>query len=80
MVDSINATGYGLTFGIHSRIDETIERVVRRIRAGNIYVNRNIIGAVVGSQPFGARPFPALASRPAAPTISYASAPSALSP
>ena len=53
VVDGINATGYGLTFGIHSRIDETIERVVRRIRAGNIYVNRNIIGAVVGSQPFG---------------------------
>jgi RHH-type proline utilization regulon transcriptional repressor/proline dehydrogenase/delta 1-pyrroline-5-carboxylate dehydrogenase len=53
VVDSINATGYGLTFGIHSRIDETIERVVRRICAGNIYVNRNIIGAVVGSQPFG---------------------------
>ena len=52
-VDEINATGYGLTFGIHSRIDDTIERVTRRIRAGNVYVNRNIIGAVVGSQPFG---------------------------
>ena len=53
VIDSINATGYGLTFGIHSRIDETIERAVGRIRAGNIYVNRNVIGAVVGSQPFG---------------------------
>ena len=53
MVDEINATGYGLTFGVHSRIDDTIERVTRRIRAGNVYVNRNIIGAVVGSQPFG---------------------------
>ena len=53
VIDSINATGFGLTFGIHSRIDETIDHAVRRIRAGNIYVNRNIIGAVVGSQPFG---------------------------
>src|SRR5690606_18145775 len=49
----INATGYGLTFGIHSRIDETIARVSNRIHAGNIYVNRNIVGAVVGVQPFG---------------------------
>ncbi|MEK0082957.1 bifunctional proline dehydrogenase/L-glutamate gamma-semialdehyde dehydrogenase PutA [Benzoatithermus flavus] len=53
VVESINATGFGLTFGIHSRIDETIDHVVSRVRAGNIYVNRNIIGAVVGSQPFG---------------------------
>jgi RHH-type proline utilization regulon transcriptional repressor/proline dehydrogenase/delta 1-pyrroline-5-carboxylate dehydrogenase len=53
VVESVNATGFGLTFGIHSRIDETIEEVVGRVRAGNIYVNRNIIGAVVGSQPFG---------------------------
>lgn len=53
VVDAVNATGYGLTFGVHSRIDETIERVTSRIRAGNVYVNRNIIGAVVGSQPFG---------------------------
>ena len=52
-VDAVNATGFGLTFGIHSRIDETIARAVGRVRAGNIYVNRNIIGAVVGSQPFG---------------------------
>jgi RHH-type proline utilization regulon transcriptional repressor/proline dehydrogenase/delta 1-pyrroline-5-carboxylate dehydrogenase len=53
MVDAINATGYGLTLGVHSRIDQTIERVLARARAGNIYVNRNIIGAVVGVQPFG---------------------------
>jgi RHH-type proline utilization regulon transcriptional repressor/proline dehydrogenase/delta 1-pyrroline-5-carboxylate dehydrogenase len=53
VIDAVNATGYGLTFGIHSRIDATIDHVVQRIRAGNIYVNRNIIGAVVGSQPFG---------------------------
>jgi RHH-type proline utilization regulon transcriptional repressor/proline dehydrogenase/delta 1-pyrroline-5-carboxylate dehydrogenase len=53
VVDAINASGWGLTFGIHSRIDDTIERATSRIRAGNVYVNRNIIGAVVGSQPFG---------------------------
>jgi RHH-type transcriptional regulator, proline utilization regulon repressor / proline dehydrogenase / delta 1-pyrroline-5-carboxylate dehydrogenase len=53
MVDDINATGYGLTFGIHSRIDETIDRVVSRVHAGNVYVNRNVVGAVVGVQPFG---------------------------
>jgi len=52
-VDAINALGYGLTFGLHTRLDETIDRVTSRIRAGNIYVNRNIIGAVVGVQPFG---------------------------
>jgi RHH-type proline utilization regulon transcriptional repressor/proline dehydrogenase/delta 1-pyrroline-5-carboxylate dehydrogenase len=53
LVEEINATGYGLTFGLHTRIDETIARVVDRICAGNIYINRNIIGAVVGVQPFG---------------------------
>jgi RHH-type proline utilization regulon transcriptional repressor/proline dehydrogenase/delta 1-pyrroline-5-carboxylate dehydrogenase len=53
LVDAINATGYGLTLGIQSRIDETIDFVVARARAGNVYVNRNMIGAVVGTQPFG---------------------------
>ena len=53
IVDAINDTGYGLTFGLHTRIDETIARVTGRIKAGNIYVNRNTIGAVVGLQPFG---------------------------
>ncbi len=53
LIDSINASGYGLTFGLHTRIDETIARVTERAQAGNIYVNRNIIGAVVGVQPFG---------------------------
>ncbi len=53
VVDAINATGYGLTLGIHSRIDETVERIVQRAKIGNIYVNRNQIGAVVGVQPFG---------------------------
>ena len=51
--DAIAATGYGLTLGIHSRIDATIERITRRLPVGNTYVNRNIIGAVVGVQPFG---------------------------
>ncbi len=50
---AINATGYGLTFGVHSRIDETIAQVTQKVQAGNIYVNRNVIGAVVGVQPFG---------------------------
>nr|WP_294556431.1 bifunctional proline dehydrogenase/L-glutamate gamma-semialdehyde dehydrogenase PutA [uncultured Rhodopila sp.] len=53
VVDAVNATGYALTFGLHSRIDETIARVTARARAGNIYVNRSIVGAVVGVQPFG---------------------------
>jgi RHH-type transcriptional regulator, proline utilization regulon repressor / proline dehydrogenase / delta 1-pyrroline-5-carboxylate dehydrogenase len=53
LVDAVNAFGYGLTLGIHSRVDATIERVVSRVRVGNVYVNRNMIGAVVGMQPFG---------------------------
>jgi RHH-type proline utilization regulon transcriptional repressor/proline dehydrogenase/delta 1-pyrroline-5-carboxylate dehydrogenase len=53
VVDAINATGYGLTLGIHSRIATTVEAIVRRARVGNIYVNRSMIGAVVGVQPFG---------------------------
>lgn len=53
VIDSINATGYGLTLGIHSRIDGTIRHVLDRARVGNIYVNRNQIGAIVGVQPFG---------------------------
>jgi len=53
VIDAINDTGYGLTFGLHSRIDETIEHAVGRVRAGNLYINRNMVGAVVGVQPFG---------------------------
>jgi RHH-type proline utilization regulon transcriptional repressor/proline dehydrogenase/delta 1-pyrroline-5-carboxylate dehydrogenase len=53
VVESINATGYGLTLGVHSRIDETIDFITSRAHVGNIYVNRNIVGAVVGVQPFG---------------------------
>jgi RHH-type proline utilization regulon transcriptional repressor/proline dehydrogenase/delta 1-pyrroline-5-carboxylate dehydrogenase len=53
LVDAVNGFGYGLTLGIHSRVDATVERIVSRVRVGNVYVNRNMIGAVVGMQPFG---------------------------
>jgi RHH-type proline utilization regulon transcriptional repressor/proline dehydrogenase/delta 1-pyrroline-5-carboxylate dehydrogenase len=52
-LDEIDATGYGLTLGIHSRIDENVRHILGRMRTGNSYVNRNMIGAVVGVQPFG---------------------------
>ncbi len=53
VISSINHKGYGLTFGLHTRIEGRVQHFVDRIHAGNIYVNRNQIGAVVGSQPFG---------------------------
>jgi RHH-type proline utilization regulon transcriptional repressor/proline dehydrogenase/delta 1-pyrroline-5-carboxylate dehydrogenase len=53
VLQSIERSGYGLTLGIHSRIDDTVEAVIGRLSTGNIYVNRNMIGAVVGVQPFG---------------------------
>jgi RHH-type proline utilization regulon transcriptional repressor/proline dehydrogenase/delta 1-pyrroline-5-carboxylate dehydrogenase len=53
VIDAINATGFGLTLGIHSRIDSTIAHIAQRAKVGNCYVNRNQIGAVVGVQPFG---------------------------
>jgi len=53
VIESINATGFGLTLGIHSRIDSTVEYITARAKVGNCYVNRNQIGAVVGVQPFG---------------------------
>ena len=53
VIQQINATGYGLTFGVHTRIDHTMQSLCRRVRAGNCYVNRSMIGAVVGVQPFG---------------------------
>ncbi|MDU8944811.1 bifunctional proline dehydrogenase/L-glutamate gamma-semialdehyde dehydrogenase PutA [Ovoidimarina sediminis] len=53
VIDAINDRGFGLTFGIHSRIDDRVDQVARRLKVGNIYVNRNQIGAIVGSQPFG---------------------------
>jgi RHH-type proline utilization regulon transcriptional repressor/proline dehydrogenase/delta 1-pyrroline-5-carboxylate dehydrogenase len=53
VVDEINDRGYGLTFGLHTRIDDRVQQIVERIKVGNAYVNRNQIGAIVGSQPFG---------------------------
>ncbi|MGI3169015.1 bifunctional proline dehydrogenase/L-glutamate gamma-semialdehyde dehydrogenase PutA [Pseudooceanicola sp. C21-150M6] len=53
VVREVNATGYGLTFGLHTRIDRRVEEVAASVHAGNVYVNRNQIGAIVGSQPFG---------------------------
>ncbi|MXP67341.1 trifunctional transcriptional regulator/proline dehydrogenase/L-glutamate gamma-semialdehyde dehydrogenase [Pantoea sp. Aalb] len=53
MINQINSSGYGLTLGIHTRIDETITQIINKAKVGNIYVNRNMIGAVVGVQPFG---------------------------
>ena len=53
LVETINASGFGLTLGVHSRIDETIDFISQRAHVGNIYINRNIVGAVVGVQPFG---------------------------
>ncbi|WP_409288955.1 trifunctional transcriptional regulator/proline dehydrogenase/L-glutamate gamma-semialdehyde dehydrogenase [Pseudomonas sp. KCJK8927] len=53
LLEQINASGYGLTLGVHTRIDETINQVVDTACVGNLYVNRNIVGAVVGVQPFG---------------------------
>jgi RHH-type transcriptional regulator, proline utilization regulon repressor / proline dehydrogenase / delta 1-pyrroline-5-carboxylate dehydrogenase len=53
VIDAINAKGFGLTLGMHSRIDDNIEMVCARAKVGNLYINRNMIGAVVGVQPFG---------------------------
>jgi RHH-type proline utilization regulon transcriptional repressor/proline dehydrogenase/delta 1-pyrroline-5-carboxylate dehydrogenase len=53
VIAQINATGYGLTLGIHSRLDSSIARISAAVNVGNVYVNRNQIGAVVGVQPFG---------------------------
>jgi RHH-type proline utilization regulon transcriptional repressor/proline dehydrogenase/delta 1-pyrroline-5-carboxylate dehydrogenase len=53
VIGAINATGYGLTFGLHTRIDDRVQTIVEKVQAGNLYVNRDQIGAIVGSQPFG---------------------------
>lgn len=53
LIDAINAKGYGLTFGVHTRLDGLVTHIAERLRAGNVYVNRNMIGAAVGMQPFG---------------------------
>jgi len=53
IINEVNTTGYGLTFGLHTRIGTTIKSVTSELKAGNLYVNRTMIGAVVGVQPFG---------------------------
>lgn len=53
VVSDVNASGFGLTFGVHSRIDDRVQEFIDKLHVGNIYVNRNQVGAVVGSQPFG---------------------------
>jgi RHH-type proline utilization regulon transcriptional repressor/proline dehydrogenase/delta 1-pyrroline-5-carboxylate dehydrogenase len=55
VLEAINSTGYGLTCGLHSRIESRARKFSEQILAGNLYVNRNMIGAVVGVQPFGGR-------------------------
>jgi RHH-type proline utilization regulon transcriptional repressor/proline dehydrogenase/delta 1-pyrroline-5-carboxylate dehydrogenase len=55
LIEEINASGYGLTLGVHTRIDSVAAHVAAHAEVGNVYVNRNQIGAVVGSQPFGGR-------------------------
>ncbi len=55
VLQQVNDSGYGLTFGMHTRVDERVQDVVERVDAGNIYINRNQIGAIVGSQPFGGK-------------------------
>ncbi|EEA92138.1 bifunctional proline dehydrogenase/L-glutamate gamma-semialdehyde dehydrogenase PutA [Pseudovibrio sp. JE062] len=52
-IDAINSKGFGLTFGLHTRVDSRVQHIVERVKVGNLYVNRNQIGAIVGSQPFG---------------------------
>ncbi|MBS1270718.1 MAG: Bifunctional protein PutA [Gammaproteobacteria bacterium] len=53
VIDAVNGTGYGLTLGVHSRIHDTADYIKHRVRVGNVYINRDIVGAVVGVQPFG---------------------------
>lgn len=53
VIDAINSKGFGLTFGLHTRVDSRVQHIVDRVKVGNLYVNRNQIGAIVGSQPFG---------------------------
>jgi RHH-type proline utilization regulon transcriptional repressor/proline dehydrogenase/delta 1-pyrroline-5-carboxylate dehydrogenase len=53
VIEAVNATGYGLTLGVHSRVEKTWQQVQANARVGNLYINRNMIGAVVGAQPFG---------------------------
>ncbi|TSE26982.1 bifunctional proline dehydrogenase/L-glutamate gamma-semialdehyde dehydrogenase PutA [Tepidimonas aquatica] len=71
LVAAIHATGYGLTFGVHSRIDETIDHLTQRVQAGNHYVNRNMVGAVVGVQPFGGEGLSGTGPKAGGPLLLY---------
>ena len=71
MIAQINALGYGLTLGIQTRIDSRAQALAAAARVGNVYVNRNMIGAVVGVQPFGGEGLSAPAPRPAGRTTCY---------
>jgi RHH-type proline utilization regulon transcriptional repressor/proline dehydrogenase/delta 1-pyrroline-5-carboxylate dehydrogenase len=53
LIADLAGNGYALTLGVHSRIEAAVEQIVARLPHGNVYVNRNMIGAVVGTQPFG---------------------------
>ena len=80
VVAAVNALGYGLTLGIHTRIDGLAQRIARALRVGNVYINRNMIGAVVGVQPFGGMGLSGTGPRPAARTTCIAWRPSRPSP
>ncbi len=71
VLEAINSTGFGLTAGVHSRIDLTCKRFSEQIRAGNIYVNRNTIGAIVGVQPFGGRGLSGTGPKAGGPSYLY---------
>jgi RHH-type proline utilization regulon transcriptional repressor/proline dehydrogenase/delta 1-pyrroline-5-carboxylate dehydrogenase len=79
LVEQINALGYGLTLGVQTRIDTRAQAIAEQADVGNLYVNRNMIGAVVGVQPFGGEACRAPAPRPAARTTCRASAPNTAS-
>jgi hypothetical protein len=80
VVAAVNALGYGLTLGIHTRIDGLAQRIARTLRVGNVYINRNMIGAVVGVQPSVAWDSPVPVPKPVVRTICTAWPPSRRSP
>ncbi|WP_353140560.1 trifunctional transcriptional regulator/proline dehydrogenase/L-glutamate gamma-semialdehyde dehydrogenase [Acinetobacter pragensis] len=71
LLDQINAKGYGLTMGLHTRIDETIQTVIAKAEVGNLYINRNIVGAVVGVQPFGGEGLSGTGPKAGGPLYAY---------
>lgn len=71
LIDQINAKGYGLTMGLHTRIDETIQTVISKAEVGNLYINRNIVGAVVGVQPFGGEGLSGTGPKAGGPIYAY---------